>query len=798
MLKSYLTIALRNLRRRRGYTLINVTGLALGLACCILLFIYVRSELAVDTIFADADRIYRVESVWKEETMGLRIVGPAPVGETMVRAYPEVEEQVRLWAGWINARVEGRPALRRNAYVADPNVLTFFDLPLLHGDAAALRGDRPVVIHERLARALFGTPDAVGRTVLLETYNNGEQPYTVTSVWRELPFNSFTNLSGPEDYELIVPMLPSEDFVTEAAWTSWENRYLLTYVKLAPGASAAGLQAKLDGFAEAYAPSPYPGNYRPVLESLRTVYLDGDGGQNRRAVWMLSGLAVLILLVACINFANLATAQALARAREVGVRKVLGARRGQLVRQFLGEAVLVCALAAAVGAGLAQVLQGPFFRLAGKPLVLEDAWDAWMVLALGGIAVVTGLLAGWYPGLVLSAFQPARTLKGSLRAGAGTAPLRRGLVVTQFALAVLLVASGYVVHRQLSFLGERSLGFDKEHVLAIESVPRDWTQAGVERLQAVKQRLAAVPGVQQVSLSFETAADGDGNMMPLRRMDQAPEEAVSLTRMVVDADYDETYGLDLKDGRFFEAGRAADSSGVVVNEQAVRALAIEGVGSTLVADDGSRWEVIGIVRDFHYTSLREPLRPLVMVSVEALPIYRMFSLRLAPGDVAGTLARVEAAWQATLPGAPFVHTFVDDQVAAMYETERRTRTVVALAAGLAVLIACLGMLGLVSISVVQRRKEIGVRKVLGASAARIVALFVKDFGVLVLVGVGCALPAAYVLAERWLADFAYRVPLGPLPFVLSGVLAATVALLAVSLQAFRAATADPVKALRHE
>lgn len=795
MLNNRLTIALRVLRRGRGYAFLNVTGLAVGLACCVLIVLYVRSELAVDTVFQDADRIHRLSSDWAEGEHGLPITAPAPAAEQLAAALPEVESSVRMWLGWLNVRDAGEehaPAFRRNAVVADANMLDFFGIPLVQGDAAtALHEPRSVVIHEDLARAAFGTAEAVGETLLVETFNNGTQPYTVTGVWQALPLNSVTQFQGVQHE--IIASYTAGDMLREGAWRGWDNRFLLSYVKLAPNATSQAVTAKLGDFVRTEAPEDLHGIYMPVLDPLSTLYLDDDDGRNRRTVWLLAALAGLILLVACINFANLATAQALERAREVGVRKALGAHRGQLLGSLLGEAVLVACAATALGAFLARALQHAFFSMAGKPLVLPNAWDAPMLVGLMGIALATGLLAGLYPALVLSSFQPVRALKGTLRSGPTALRVRRGLVVAQFAAAVLLLAGAAVVHQQIQFIQSASLGFEHEHVLAVESVPRDWSAEGVARMQPVKARLEAVPGVRAVSLSWETAAEGTGNTFELRRRGQARDDAHAITRFVADEDFDAVFDLELVAGSFLAEG----DNGVVLNEQAATLLGAE-VGQALVLGDSTEVTTRGIVKDFHFASLHEPIRPLVIAHVDEVHLYRTFSLRLAPGDLGEALQRVEAAWQEALPSVPFDYLFVDDQVARKYAVERRTGTVVALAAVLAMLVAGLGVLGLVSISVVQRRREIGVRKVLGASVASVVGLFARDFGVLALVGAALAIPLTYVLAERWLEDFAYRVDLGWLPFVAAAGLTVGLTLALVAAQAVRAASADPVQSLRHE
>ena len=795
MLKNHLAVALRNLRRRAGSSAINVVGLALGLACCILLVLYVRSELAVDTVFDDADRIHRVGGLWADGASGLPITAPAPTAKAMVETLPEVESSVRMWPGWLNVRDadhEQASAFRRNAYVVDSNVLTFFGLPLVQGDPeTALQKPRSVVLHENLARAAFGTEDAVGRTLLIETYINGTQSYTVTGVWGALPFNSVTRFGG-ERFELIVSYTP-DDILDEAAFTSWDSRFLLSYVKLTPESSAAAVSAKLGDVVRTEMPDALQGVYMPVLQPIRSLYLDDNEGHNRRMVWLMAALAGLILLVACINFANLATAQALERAREIGVRKAMGARRGQLIGPLLGEAMLVATAATALGALLAWVMQDAFFDMAGKSLVLTHAWDAPMALSLVGIALATGLLAGLYPALVLSGFAPVGALKGTLRTGPASVRLRRGLVVAQFAAAVLLLAGAGMIYQQVQFLRSAALGFEQEHVLAIESVPRDWSAEGVAKLQPVKDRLEAVPGVRAVSLSWETAAEGTSNTLALRRRGEPIEAARAITRFLVDEDFDTVYGLEVVAGSFFEEG----DDGVLLNEQAAALFEVE-VGHTLVLGDSLEVTARGIVKDFHFASLHEPIQPLVLASVADINLYRTLSLRLAPGDLGETLQRVEAAWRDVLPSVPFDYTFVDEQVEQQYETERRAGTVIALAAGLAVLVAGLGVLGLVSISVLQRRREIGVRKVLGASLPNIVGLFSRDFGLLALAGSVVAIPVAYGLAERWLSDFAYRIEIGPLPFLLAAGLTVGLTLTLVAIHALRAATADPVKALRYE
>ncbi|HMB94391.1 MAG TPA: ABC transporter permease [Rhodothermales bacterium] len=810
MFKNYLKIALRTLERRKGYTFINVFGLATGVACCLLIFLYVRNEVSVNAHIEDVERIYRVDSDWREASMGLPITTLAPVAQTLVQEYPEVEDGVRLYLMTDRIRV-GDKAFRRDVMMADPQVLELFSLPMLAGDpATALLEPYSVVITDALAQTLFGTTDVLGETILFETWQRGEQPYTVTGVRRALPFNSITHFNADhERYDLIIPAQPYGDFFEEAGWTSWQSRYILQYVKLAPDADVNALQAKLGTFVETYAPETFHGNLNITLNPLRTLYLTDNENLGWRIVGVLSTVALLILLIACINFMNLSTARSLARAREVGVRKTVGAVRWQLVAQFLSESSLIALMATIIGAALASLFIDALFDLADKPLLLTQPWDLTTFAALLGVALVTGVLAGLYPAFVLSSFRPVKALKGTLRVSPSTRRLRQGLVVGQFALAIVLLVTVYTISQQMDFITSRDLGFERENILVINSVPRAFDESGLSQMEAVKTRLTDLPSVTSASLSWRTAAEGTGTRA-LHPPDWSREQALSVQSAVVDNDFAQTYSIPLTAGRFFSDERPADATGIVLNESAVQAFGWEdGIeGKSLVvwqtarpdpaADLPSAQPVIGVVEDFHFESLHTPIRPLAFFSVEADSMYRVLALRLAGGNLHEAVAEVEAVWQEVLPHAPFEFTFLDDQIDQNYQTEQQLRQVVGLAALLAILIACLGMLGLAALNTQQRTKEIGVRKVLGASGTHILLLLSRDFTRPVLLAILLAAPVAYLLMQYWLSDFAYKIELGGSVFAVAGLTALVVAWLTVSYHAIRAALADPVQSLRYE
>ena len=813
MFKNYVKIAYRNLLRHKGYTAINVVGLALGIACCVLIFLYVRNELAVDASIADVERVYRLDSDWREESMGLKIVTAAAAAPTMVAQYPDVEAGVRIYLMTNRIRV-GETALRRDVMMADPNVLTFFGLPMVAGDpATALLEPRSVVITDELAQTLFGTTDVLGRPILIETWRQGEQPFTITGVRQSLPFNTATHFRVDNgEYDVIVGPEPFGDFFDESGWTSWSSRYILQYVKLAPEVDVRALRAKLAGFVEAHAPPELHGDLEIELNPLRTLYLTDEDGRGWQAIAVLSAVALLVLLIACINFVNLSTARSLTRAKEVGVRKTVGAVRRQLVGQFLSESALVALAATALGATIAALCFDAFFHLADKHVVLPQPWDVRTVGALFAVALVTGGLAGLYPAFALSSFRPTQALKGTLRLGG--VGVRKGLVVTQFALAVVLLVGVLTVSRQMDFISSKDLGFDRENVLIISSVPRNFDEEGLAEIETAKERLTAMPDVRAASLAWDTPGGRGmvgGDTRAVHPPEQSRERAFSVAFAIVDADFPETYGLALKEGCFFSDGRPADHAGVVLNESAVRALGWEGdvEGKRLVvwqttrpaldADPPPAQPVIGVVEDHHFTSLHEPIRPMAFFSVKADTMWRVMALRLAAGaDVRQTVVRVERTWKEALPHAPFEYAFLDDQIEETYRTEEQLRQVAGLAAGLAIAIACLGMLGLAALSAQRRTKEIGVRKVLGASAGQIVLLLSREVTRPVLLAIVIATPVAYLLLRQWLDGFAYRTALSWETFAMAGVAALVVAWLTVGYHALRAATADPVESLRYE
>lgn len=801
MLKSYFVVALRSLRRRKGYAALNVAGLAVGLACCLLLALFLRHELGFDTFAPEADRTFRVVTAVEPpdaETQLLPTNG-WPLGDAVQAAHPEVEALTNVRGPW-------EPDLRTDGGLLHPTVLhagpSFFDVlgfPLVAGDpVTALAEPYALVLTESLARTVFGNASAVGQSLLLSTDSTA---YTVTGVAADPPSTSHVQFDALASFATFGARNP--DFDPSEQWFTLQ---ITNYLRLREGADVPAFAETLAGVYDRHFGAWNGYELEARLEPLTGVYLHSEAGNGLGprgsvdAVVLLTAVALFILLIAAINFVNLATARATERAREVGVRKAVGSSRGAIVGQFLGESVVLTAFGGLVGFGLAVAALPTFNRLAGRAFEAGDLGAPWAAALVVGLIGMVGVGAGLYPALVLSSYRPTEALKGRFATGRQGVRLRQGLVVVQFALSIGLVVATFSVLRQLDYMQTQDLGFAADETLVVEAgrVPGSLRQ---QRAEAFQQRLEGIAGVRAVS--FAGAAPGFSGwagQVTFRGEDE--RSSVSMEHVMADAAFADALGLRVIAGRGFDAGRASDGDGVLLNVEAVQALGWPSPEAALgqrVVSPGSQIDgpVIGVVADYHQHGLRQPI-PALAVSQQNPWSRGLFLVRFAPARRASVEAEVRAAWTAFFPDYEPTIGALGSAFAAQYDEERRLAQTFAVFAGLAVLLACLGLLGLAAYATAQRTKEIGIRKVLGASVGSIVALVSKEFVLLVGVAFVVAVPVAWLAMDRWLEDFAYRVDLGPLVFLGAGLLALLIAVATVSAQALRAATSDPVRSLRYE
>ncbi|MBD0258665.1 MAG: ABC transporter permease [Cytophagales bacterium] len=798
MFSNYFRIALRNLRKHAVYSTINVLGLAIGMTCCLLIFLYVRHELSYDTYHSRADRVYRVVTDIKTVTETIRAGQSADATAPHLKAdFPEVQEAVRLNYRGFLLESGANKFQEDQVLIADANLFRVFDFPMLTGNPqTALQAPFSLVLSEKAARKYFGDENPVGKTIQLD----GKHAATVTGLVRNVPENTHFKF----DIVLSLATIKTQSFEPDLDG-QWGSFGWNTYVLLPGGHNAKALEAKLPAFMEKHAGKMMQENkmyYTLFLEPLRDVYLrsdrDAPESGSMANVYIFSVVAVFILLIACFNFTNLTIARATERAREVGVRKVIGADRRQLTTQFLGESVLLSLMAFVLALVLSQLLMPVFNELAGKTISDTVIGRPAHWLTLLALAVGVGVLAGLYPAAVLSAFRPVAVLKGRFSAGPQGMGLRKVLVVFQFTVSVALIAGTLVVYRQLHYMRDQPLGFRKEQTLVLRMNDREYMERHHETL---KEQLAAVPGVQSVSASSATPASGNYNGAYTEiENTNGVMQAANLSLYSVDYDYLPQYGIKAVAGRTFSKSFATDSTeALMLNEAAVASLgypSAEAAVGKRFAQWGRKGRVIGVISNFHLGSLHDSIAPL---SLRVSPgSYRLFSLRVKAGDEAGTVERVGRAWQKLVPQRPFEYFFLDEQFDRQYRAEERFGQLFLYFSSLAIFIACLGLLGLISYITLQRTKEIGVRKVLGASVGSIVVLLSKDFLWLVGVALVVAVPVSWYAMSRWLENFAYHTQVGWWVFALSGGLALLIALLTISFQAIKAALANPVYSLRSE
>jgi putative ABC transport system permease protein len=793
MIKNYLRVALRNLWRHKGFSFLNIMGLTIGMSACFLVFLYVKFELSYDDFHSKGDRIYRIvtDIVNPSETLKLGDAAPAmPVAAK--RDFPEIDKQVRFDPGSILVRRGTLKIQEDNVAFADSTFFEIFDFPLLKGDpVTALREPHSVVVSETAAKKYFGSADPMGQHLLLTDQGT---PSTVTGVMKDMPENSELK----ED--MLVSMYSGAgDSSRDQNWGGFGD---FSYFLLKPNTNAHALEKKFPAFLQNHVGKFMKENnqtYVYLLEPLKDVYLKSTRGGTATGsltnVYVFSIVGAFILLIAGINFVNLTTARSMERAREVGIRKVIGAERTQLTAQFLGESVILCLIAFVLSVGLCALLVPSFNSLAGKTISTGVFHHPGYIFTLLAIGVGIGLLAGIYPALVLSGFQPIVVLKGRFATGNKGMLLRKGLVVSQFTISIGLIVATLLVGMQLNYMRHQELGFSKDQELVLDT-------HGDNHGDALKEELRRLPGVISVAMSSNTPGSGAMNAYSIIQNQRGEMQVCSPDLFFVDFDYIPQYQMKLVAGRAFSRAFGADTTqAMVLNEAAVRMLGYH-KPQDAIGRDFSQWgrkgKIIGVVKDFHYQSLQQVIRPF---SMRIQPgDCSLISVKVNPTDLKRTIAGIERSWQSMIPNQPFSYLFVDDMFDRQYRSEDRFGRLFLYFAALAIFISCLGLLGLASYSTLQRTKEIGVRKVLGASVAGIVGLLSKEFLLLVGIAFVVATPVTFFLMKGWVDGFAYRININSAwwIFAIGGLGAAVIAMLTISLQSIKAALTNPVKSLRSE
>jgi putative ABC transport system permease protein len=805
MFRNYLKIALRTLWKHRSHTFINVVGLSVAFGTCILLFLTATFELSYDQFHTNADQIFRLNFLAAERDGTSSRSGTMPyvISPTLKAEFPEIEGTTRYFDRAASVR-RGEQTYSQNVRLADADFLHMFSFPLLKGNPkTALSSLSDIVIGEKMAERVFGKEDPIGKPIELRM-NGAWQTFTVSAVASEAPRNSTLT------YDALIRSENSADY--QANKSRWDFGNHDVYVKLKAGTDPKTLQRRTQAFMEKYFAQEikqqkelgYPNNELGFQRSLllipmREVHYDTKSmnGQaiSRAYIYTLMLVGLFILAIACINFINLTIAQSISRAREVGVRKSLGAQRGQLFAQIWGETLLLCVAALFIGLGLAYAVLPTFNRLFQSHLTLDNFLTPGTLLITGLGFLLISLIAGGYPSWFVTRFNAVEVLKGSVKVSR-PGLLRNSLIVTQFTIACLLIVCTMVIHQQITYLQQKPMGLDKDQVI---SVPVGNELNGTTVLKAMRDRLANQPAIAAVSGSAVNIGAGlDGNSSRMMFGFQYGKRDVTCDWLRVDTDYLKTMGVKLIQGRDFSPSFATDSSSsVLITQSMAKALGETNPVGKYIKPDEKAYQIVGVVSDFNLYSLHQEAKPITLQMQSNMPIQYVL-VRVNPQNLVGAMESVKAAWKTIAPKQEFIGSFLDENTERWYRKEQRLATIFTSAAVIAILLSCMGLFSIALISIQQRTKEIGVRKVLGASVPSIIGLLSKDFLKLVIIGIVIASPIAWWAMNKWLQDFAYKIDVEWWVFVLAGVLAIGIALITVSFQSIRAALMNPVKSLRSE
>ncbi|MEM8906867.1 MAG: ABC transporter permease [Bacteroidota bacterium] len=806
MIQHYIKTALRNLWKFKGYSIINILGLTIGMACVILIMLFVNTERSFDNFHTNKDRIYRLNLKTTNPRTGEvneRAVGPYRLAKELSPDFPDFSHIIRF-------APQGRETVRsgdqrfneEQLTFVDPSVFAVFDFSLLRGNpATALKDPFSMVVTEDIARKYFGNLDPIGQSLEIR-----ERQFEITGILAEIPQNSRFQ------FNMMVSMESADQVFSRIVLENWGEGYCETYVMVPPNKTPTDFADRLTAFIGVKLESWKAASPQLVLQALPNIYLHSQdissyaSGGDITYVYAFSFLALFILLIACINFMNLATARSSLRAKEVGMRKVVGATRGQLIAQFLGESTFLALIALLLAISTVNFVLPAFNSLADRQIVFDLFEHQSLILTLLGITLFVGLAAGSYPALLLSSFRPISVFSGTLRQGMKGGLLRKVLVAFQFAISIFLLVVTGVIYQQLNYCKNIKLGFDKNHLVVLVGTPITLR----EQYDSFQAELLSDPRIVNAAASSRVPPGRLSSNLGTRPEGVPEDQRRGMQTVWTDFDMIETLGLELAAGRSFDRTYPTDAQeAFVINEAAVKALgwtnesAINKTfGSSEIKDwEVGQWEnrdgrVIGVLKDFHFESLKDEIVPTVYFIAPYMAWN--YVVRIQGEDIPGTIATIEQAWKKRLPEVDFNYKFVDENFSALYENEERQGKIFGLFALFAIFVACLGLLGLASFTAEQKRKEVGIRKILGATSFNILYLLSKEITWLVLIAFCVAIPLAWYLMQSWLADFAYQVTLGVSIFLFAGLTAILIAWLTVGLQTARTALSNPADALRHE
>ena len=797
MIRNYFTVMFRNLTRRKFYAAVNVLCLTVGITFALLIAVFIRSELKVNKNLKDIDRLYLLQSKYKTSRGNFEWFVPGLLTKEAVEHYPTAfENYYRFFDRNITISHDDKH-FRIQSMIGDPSFIDIFGFSTLHGDGkTSLEAPNSIVITDKIALKYFSKTDVVGETLSVATEKNGIKEFKITAVIAEPHDKNSVSDFMNMDAQVFLSLENIRDFFSQTDPNTWTND-IISYIKLSPSVNAVEASTILNEMLQKNAPQVVAETRDVALNSLKDYYLITNHGAVMKLIFSLTLVVVFILLLAVTNFINISISSSFSRLKEIGVRKVIGGIKNQIVIQFLLESVIYTLLAGFLALIFYTLLHNHFGKVlnATLPSVIQFDQTIW-TLIIAGVFII-GILAGLYPALYQSAAKSIDSLKGKFKSVKGAIRFSRGLIATQFLITIFIFIGAVILSKQVSYFLEKDLGFDKAHVLIVTSVPRRYDEEGFHKMDAAKQEFLRSPKIQHVSLSW--GAPG-WNFSPqdlqVYRMEDSQEDGIRASLSSADEDYLKVYEIRLAEGEFLQSTQL---DRLVINRTAQEALSVElGDKIRFGGDSINIFTVGGIVEDFNYESLHETVKPVVFMHNKTFQLYRFFSFKLEPGNLTGSVQEVEQIWKKVFPNDPFDYSFTDEKLQALYSTELQLKKASSIATILMIIIVLTGVLGLVSLNVSKRIKEIGIRKVLGASATNILVLLSREYAMLMVIAFLIATPLAYFAADYWLNNFAYHINLEWWMFTIPIVTLFTGIIVIVCVQSLRTALSNPVKLVRYE
>ena len=802
MLKNYFTVAVRHLLRHKFFSVINILCLAIGITFSLIIGIYVLGQYNINASLKDVSNQYVVKSNWKVKEMGLDITTFGPLPKTLKEEYPTLVANYYRYNPVTNVVSAGDKYFKEDIAIGDTGFISMYGFAVLHGNRLhPFTDNNSAVITETMAMKLFGEKNVVNKVISILTTQNGEkQDYKVSAVLKDIPYNSVTNLVG-DTYSVFVPTEGNRYYGGGDPSTGWNAAYEIGMVELQPGKSPKELEAPLKQILAKYTTDNVQKNLTVELAPVRDYYVKDHGGAARKMIMILSLAALFILLMAVINFVNINIGTSSYRLKEIGLRKVFGGAKTQLIIQFITEAIILTIMAAIISLMAYQLLRPVFEQVLNAKLASVFRFGAEAVLFLVALVFITGFVAGVYPAFVMSSSKVINAVKGKIDSARGGLFLRKTMLTAQFTLAIIVFICALTVSRQVSYVFSKDIGYNKEQLLVISAFPKQWDSVGVNRMINVKNALLQLPSVKGASLSFEIPDRKPPNSIDMQLVN-GHAGTLLITSCGVDENYAATFGLKVLSGSCFAQSGGFIPNQIVLNESAVKALGLT-VNSAInrqikVPSSGTILTIAGVIKDFNYSSLQNQVEPLAFFHVRDATAYRYLSLKLGTNHIVETVARIRDKWRQLSPGTPFEYSFMDEKFQRLYRSELQLKKAANIATVLNLIIVFLGIFGVVAFTLTKRTKEIAVRKVLGADVRNIITLFIRDYALLIFLANLIAWPLTYVITNNWLQSYAYRVNQDVIPYVVVCLFIFITAFSLIAIQCFKAGTASPVKSLRTE